>query len=140
MDSVAIASPRNEERVWLLWLSIAAQQVVFLLAYSLRIPLLDISTWVIFVPIVIIWVLYAVVPLVMPKKEKKHSLLHTCALTGWIFVVAAVSWTASYIALSEKYGTPVSWDGVQLRQSWANKPLQPTPGSVTPRASSGSSK
>jgi drug/metabolite transporter superfamily protein YnfA len=119
-----MTSPHNEGRLWLLWLSIAAQQVVFLLAYGIRFPLIDISEWVIFVPVVIIWALYAVVPLLMPKNETKHPLLRTYALAGWIFVFAAVSWTASYIVLSGRYGTPVSRDRVQ--QSKANQqPSEP---------------
>src|SRR5687767_560309 len=108
MESVAASSPSTGSRTWILWVSIAAQQLIFLLAVGLRVPLLSISVWVIYVPVVIIWSLYLVVPLLPPKKEK----LRAYALTGWIFVLAAASWTGSYIILSEKYGTPVSWEDV----------------------------
>ena len=118
-------------RVWLFWLSVAVQQIVFLLAFGLRIPLIGISTWVIYVPVVIIWVLYYLVPLLSEKKEKKYAVLRAYALTGWVFVAAAVSWSTLYIVLSKKYGTPVSYELYHERQIRANQALVPTPTSVT---------
>ena len=125
MESAAPVLLRSDSRAWLLLLSIAAQQIVFFLACSLRIPLIAISVWVIYLPVVIIWVLYVVVPLFTAKRDRPHALLRAYALTGWIFVAAAVSWTGSYITLSRKYGTPVSWDEVQQRQSKANHTAEP---------------
>jgi hypothetical protein len=125
MDPAATSSPRTGDRIWHFWLSIAAQQIVFVLAYNLRIPLLGISEWVIFVPVGIIWGLYAVVPLFTPKREMKHALLRAYALTGWVFVLAAVSWSACYISLSKKYGTPVSYDEMQKMNHWLDNPTAP---------------
>lgn len=53
-------------------MSILLQQLVLFTAFSLRIKLVYISTWVVYVPVVIIWVLYIVVPLLAPKKKKAH--------------------------------------------------------------------
>jgi hypothetical protein len=80
------------------------------------------------VPVVIIWALYAIVPPLTQKKEKKHALLRAYALVGWIFAAAAASWAGSYFVLSEKYGVPVSWDEVQQRQSKANQATETTRG------------
>ena len=105
--------PATKGRTWILWLSIITQQSIFLLACGLRVYLIGISEWVIYTPVVIIWALYLIMPLLSGKKAGRQVLLRAYGLTGWVFVAAAVSWTTCYLTLSAKYGTPVSWSEVQ---------------------------
>ena len=128
--------PRSD-RVWLLWVGVVLQQFVFVFTYSLRCPLIAISEWVIYVPIVIVWALYIVTPFLIPRAQKKRALLRAYATTGWIFAIAAVSWNACYLWYSKKDGTPVSYERLmQMNTKRANKRLEPTATIPPPSATS----
>jgi hypothetical protein len=86
----------------------ALNSCFLLLACGLEIPLLGISEWVVYVPVVIIWALYLVVPLIYPRPAKPHGLLRAYAVNGWVFVGAVVGWAVCYLVFSHLFGTPIS--------------------------------
>jgi hypothetical protein len=140
---------------WLLWASIVIQQLVLLDLYGREILLVHVSSWVSRVPIVIIWALYAIAPVLYARPFGGERILRCYALSGWLFVLAAFVWWQSYWGLSKKYGVPVSWSEIEksdmrgdserqwekLQEGLQKKPNQlpdPTSPAVTPLAKAGS--
>jgi hypothetical protein len=100
---------------WLSFLSFGAQQVVFvslLFCYPL---LMYVSIWVVRVPVVIIWALGFVVPLIYVRPISVSDFLKNHAKSGWLFVAAGLVWIASYNFFCARDGTPVSYEAMKSR-------------------------
>lgn len=109
------ATDAQEGRVWPLWISILSHQLVFTAVAGLEVMLVHVSAWVSRGPIFILWGMYLVAPFTYLRPSTKRELLRRYAIAGWLFVLGAIAWGASYWILSEKYGVPVSWDQVRDR-------------------------
>jgi len=107
MPQAVPASAATNLRVWPFWLSICIQQLLFFAASGLRVPLVRVSTWVIVVPVLVIWALYFIAPLTSQRDGKSNSFLRAYALSGWVFVFGALLWDVLYFILGERYGIPV---------------------------------
>ncbi len=99
----------------LLIFSIGLQQLVFFTLCYMRVKLVNISEWVLPVPIMIIWGLYLLSPLLFVRPLSRKEVFRGYAVSGWLFVLASVFWSERYSTLSERYGTPVSWERVKER-------------------------
>jgi hypothetical protein len=112
-DSQA-ACAKSWKTGWLVT-SIVIQQLLFFALQGLVIKLLDISAWVEYAPIWMLWALYFVAPFVYVRPITRRAVFQCYAKAGWFFVIAALGWFVAYNILCSKYGIPVSWDDVQHR-------------------------
>jgi hypothetical protein len=103
----------KKDRFWTHGVSIACQQLLFALLASLKIMLLHVSAWVSSVPILILWAMYWVAPLVYARPVSTYSVLRSYSTSGWFFVAGAITWGISYWIFSDRYGVPVSWDEIE---------------------------
>ena len=93
--------------------SLILQQVAFA-GLTLSYPLLMwVSVWVVKGPVMILWVLAFVAPLIFVAWNGVGDYAYIVAKKGWLFVLAATVWIASYWWLSEREGTPVSYDAMK---------------------------
>ena len=98
---------------WLLGLSIAAHQIVFTSLVLAEVRFMYVSAWVLRAPVGILWAVYLAAPFIHVRPIAKPSLIRSYALSGWLYVGAAIAWSICYIIFSERFGTPVSWDAVK---------------------------
>jgi hypothetical protein len=107
------ASELTAKQIGWIILSVILQQMAFAaLAFSYPL-LLWISAWVVKVPVVILWVLAFVSSLIFMAWAGVGHYFHIVAKRGWLFVIAAAVWVASYWWFSEREGTPVSYDAMK---------------------------
>ncbi|CAN5505510.1 hypothetical protein BH09VER1_BH09VER1_55790 [soil metagenome] len=100
-------SPQTES-ISSLWVSVIAQQLLFLFCATFHPSYIFISLFPIFVPIVLIWALALTVPLIYVRPISAGIYLRKSAKEGWLFVGTAFAWIILYCALAEADGTPVS--------------------------------
>jgi len=102
--------------MWLICVSVVTQSLIFFCVLFTYPTLIDVAIWVIQVPVVIIWLLAALVPLVFVRPLSIRAYLGACAKQGWIFAIAAIVWGQAYWKYSESEGVPVSWTRVEERR------------------------
>jgi hypothetical protein len=110
--TVPVTEPKKE-KTWLILISVLAQQLclfAFLFCYPM---LMYVSIWVVRVPVAIIWVMSFVLPLVYVRPISSAKYLRLCAKSGWLYVLAGLTWISAYVWFSGRDGTPVSWDAVE---------------------------
>lgn len=93
-------------------LSILIQQSVFLYLTSTRVLFMHISQWVLWAPILLIWIMYFLMPVFYVRPLSVVMVLRSYSRAGWCFVIFAFTWSLMFFVLSERFGTPVSWDQV----------------------------
>lgn len=73
---------------------------------------MHISQWVLWAPILLIWIMYFLMPVFYVRPLSVVMVLRSYSRAGWCFVIFAFTWSLMFFVLSERFGTPVSWDQV----------------------------
>lgn len=74
-----------------------------------------VSAWVVKMPVAIFCALALLAPIAFRASSGDRTYLSALATKGWLFVAAAALWVSCYWWMSEREGTPISYDAMKAR-------------------------